>query len=112
VQDSKEKGVIDITAHRCQTTLATTNSSSSPTDAPSNGPTRKISLGGNSRFIFKLVPPAPGTSRAVTFTPQKTHIFSAENETEFRGWVEALMKANIGLDSSGIVSLSFLGFQN
>jgi hypothetical protein len=91
--------VIDITAHRCVTSVASPNPSNSPTD--SAGPARKISLTGSSKYIFKVVPPAPGTSRAVTFTPQKVHIFSAENEAEFRGWVEALMKANIGLDANG-----------
>jgi hypothetical protein len=91
--------VIDITAHRCVTTVSSPNPTTSPTDT--TGPARKISLTGSSKYIFKVVPPAPGTSRAVTFTPQKIHIFSAENETEFRGWVEALMKANIGLDSNG-----------
>jgi hypothetical protein len=73
-----------------------------PTEASSATPTRKISLTGSSKLIFKVVPPAPGTSRAVTFTPQKVHIFSAENETDLKGWVEALIKANIGLDPNGI----------
>jgi hypothetical protein len=99
----KEKGVIDITAHRCVTEGRGSNASS-PTDHTAPGPTRKISLSGT-KFIFKIVPPAPGTSRAVTFTPQKIHIFSAENEANFRGWVEAFMKANIGLDANGSKSL-------
>jgi hypothetical protein len=105
----KEKGVIDITAHRCVTESRGSNANS-PTDHAVSGPTRKISLSG-SKFIFKIVPPAPGTSRAVTFTPQKIHIFSAENEIDFRGWVEAFMKANIGLDANGsypVYSLSDL----
>ena len=96
--------MIDITAHKCVTAVSAPNPSSSPTEGQSStGPTRKISLTGSSKFIFKVVPPAPGTSRAVTFTPQKIHIFSAENETDFRGWVEALMKANIGLDTTGML---------
>lgn len=109
LQDAKEKGVIDITAHRCVTTVsASSPPSTSPTEVPnSTGPTRKISLTGGSKLIFKLVPPAPGASRAVTFTPQKTHIFSAENEIEFRGWVESLMKANIGLDATGAFPCRF-----
>jgi hypothetical protein len=93
--------VIDITAHKCVTAVSAPNPSNSPTEGSSTGPTRKISLTGSSKFIFKVVPPAPGTSRAVTFTPQKIHIFSAENEVDFRGWIEALMKANIGLDATG-----------
>jgi hypothetical protein len=105
-QDAKEKGVIDITAHKCVTAVSAPNPSNSPTEGQSStGPTRKISLTGSTKFIFKVVPPAPGTSRAVTFTPQKVHIFSAENEVEFRGWVEALMKANIGLDATGTNTL-------
>jgi hypothetical protein len=98
----KEKGVIDITAHRCVTAVSSPNPNVSPTES-TPGPSRKISLTGNSKYIFKVVPPAPGTSRAVTFTPQKIHIFSAENEAEFRNWVEAILKANIGLDANGIV---------
>lgn len=98
--------MIDITAHRCVTAVAAPNPSSSPVESPAPTPARKISLTG-SKFIFKVVPPAPGTSRAVTFTPQKTHIFSAENESEFRGWIEALMKANIGLDHNGISQMNF-----
>lgn len=97
----KEKGVVDITAHKCITAVSAPNPSTSPTEPPSTGPTRKISLTGSSKYIFKVVPPAPGTSRAVTFTPQRIHIFSAENDTDFRGWVEALLKANIGLDANG-----------
>lgn len=93
--------MIDITAHRCVTTVSVPNPSTSPVEGPLPTPARKISLTG-SKYIFKVVPPAPGTSRAVTFTPQKMHIFSAENEGEFRGWIEALMKANIGLDHNGI----------
>lgn len=95
--------MIDITAHKCATTVSTHHHS--PTESPSSGPARKISLTSSSKFIFRVVPPAPGTSRAVTFTPQKIHIFSAENENEYRGWVEALMKANIGLDATGIHSI-------
>ena len=97
----KEKGVIDITAHRCVTSVSSPNPNISPTEAAPSGPTRKISLTGNSKYIFKVVPPAPGTSRAVTFTPQKIHIFSAENDTDFRGWIEAILKANIGMDANG-----------
>ena len=93
--------MIDITAHRCVTAVSAPNPTTSPVDGPAPTPGRKISLTG-SKYIFKVMPPAPGTSRAVTFTPQKMHIFSAENENEFRGWVEALMKANIGLDHNGI----------
>jgi hypothetical protein len=95
--------VIDITAHKCVTAVSTHNHT--PTDSQSSTPTRKISLTSSSRYIFRLVPPAPGTSRAVTFTPQKIHIFSAENEGEFRAWIEALMKANIGLDATGMRSV-------
>ena len=105
-QDLQEKGVIDVTAHRCITENRGSNANS-PTDHTTSGPTRKISLS-STKFIFKIVPPAPGTSRAVNFTPQKIHIFSAENEVDFRGWVEAFMKANIGLDTNGPKLLSAL----
>ena len=97
----KEKGVIDITAHKCVTTASAASVSTSPINSPTSGPSRKISLKSSNKFVFKVVPPAPGTSRAVTFTPQKVHIFGAENEVDFRGWVEAFMKANIALDTNG-----------
>jgi hypothetical protein len=109
-QDAKEKGVIDITAHRCVTAVSAPNPSTSPVETSSSAPTRKISLTGSSKYIFKVMPPAPGTSRAVTFTPQRVHIFSAENETDFRGWVEALLKANIGLDANGTIVMNVPNF--
>lgn len=89
-KDNREKGLIDITAHRV---------------LPATEAEDKISAvyaasAGYGRFCFKLVPPAPGSRSGLTFTQQKVHYFAVETREEMRSWMSALMKATIELDES------------
>lgn len=89
-KDTKERGLIDITAHRV---------------LPATEAEDKISAvyaasAGYGRYCFKLVPPAPGARSGLTFTQQKVHYFAVETREEMRSWMSALMKATIELDES------------
>ncbi len=120
--DDQEKGLIDISSHRvlpADTDRITglhatiTGATASPTSppvaptstaasteaaAPSNGTHHKP--GGDSMFIFKLVPPRTGLSRAVNFTKPTVHYFAVDNLQQGRLWMAALMKATIDRDES------------
>ncbi len=115
--DSEERGVIDISSHKVLradsdpiTTLhaTITGSTSTPTvQSPpansnsagsSNGRAKTISAG--AAFIFKLIPPKAGLSRAVQFTKPTIHFFQVDNVHEGRKWMAALMKATIDFDPS------------
>lgn len=89
MKDTKEKGLIDITAHRV---------------LPAKEDDKLVSLyaatTGQGRFCFKLVPPAPGSKKGLTFTQPKVHYFAVETREEMRNWMVALMKATIDLDDS------------
>lgn len=80
-RDASEKNIIDINSHKVL-------------------PVDDILFMGPNRHIFKLVPPAPGASRALNFTPPKTHYFCAETKEQMRQWVAILTKATIGRDWS------------
>lgn len=115
-EDTEEKGLIDISFHRVLpadnekvTTLhaALTGASNAPTSPPGGStPTtpdldgKLMSSANDSTFIFKLVPPRAGLSRAVTFTKPTVHYFAAPNLTQGRLWMAALMKATIDRDDS------------
>ncbi|KAG2170247.1 hypothetical protein D6D17_05216 [Aureobasidium pullulans] len=104
--DTEEKGLIDISSHRVlpaenekMTGLhaALTGAGSSPmvpqgTIAPS--------ADGQGLFIFKLVPPRQGLSKAVNFTKPTVHYFAVNSRQEGRLWMAALMKATIDYDAS------------
>lgn len=89
MKDIKEKGLIDITAHRV---------------LPARDDDKLVSLyaatTGQGRFCFKLVPPAPGSKKGLTFTQPKVHYFAVETREEMRNWMVALMKATIDLDDT------------
>lgn len=90
MKDTKEKGLIDITAHRV---------------LPARGSEDRLTAmaaatTGSGRFCFKLVPPAPGTKKGLTFTQQKVHYFAVETHDEMRDWMAALMKATIDVDET------------
>ena len=51
-------------------------------------------------FIFKLVPPRSGLSKAVNFTKPTVHYFAASTVAEGRLWMAALVKATIDRDES------------
>jgi hypothetical protein len=55
---------------------------------------------GNGKFCFKLVPPAPGSKKGLTFTQPKVHYFAVETKEEMRNWMAALIKATIDIDDS------------
>ncbi|EED16552.1 polarized growth protein (Boi2), putative [Talaromyces stipitatus ATCC 10500] len=115
--DTEERGLIDITAHRVLradndplTALHATitgakasptspeGSIMSPVDKASNRPDTAKSSDGP--FIFKLVPPKSGTSRTVQFTRPTIHYFQVDSVQEGRLWMAALMKATIERDVS------------
>lgn len=98
LKDKKEKGLIDITAHK----VIPIN-----TDTDSNAPgsnDKYIALYASStgfgRYCFKVVPPAPGFKKGLTFTQPKTHYFAVDTLEDMRGWMKALMTATIDIDDS------------
>ncbi|KAH8700302.1 putative polarized growth protein [Talaromyces proteolyticus] len=113
--DTEERGLIDITAHRVLradndplTALhaTITGAIASPTspEGASKSPTEKTSdvsslaKSPEAPFIFKLVPPKSGVSRTVQFTKPTIHYFQVDNVKEGRLWMAALMKATIDRD--------------
>ena len=120
--DTEEKGLIDISSHRVLPAdnerltglhATFTGAKSSPT-SPSNAQTPTINAteaaaqpesslqktSTDNIFIFKLVPPRTGLSRAVNFTKPTVHYFAVDNITQGRLWMAALMKATIDRDET------------
>ena len=120
--DTEEKGLIDISSHRVLSAdneritglhATFTGAKSSPT-SPSNAQTPTINSteaaaqpdstlqksNTDSIFIFKLVPPRTGLSRAVNFTKPTVHYFAVDNVKQGRLWMAALMKATINRDDT------------
>lgn len=127
--DGEEKGLIDISCHRvlpADTDFITgihatvTGAKASPV-SPSNALSstlasleaaaqsdfgaQKPSL--ESVFIFKLVPPRTGLSRAVNFTKPTVHYFAVDNIIQGRLWMAALMKATIDRDETKPIFTTF-----
>ncbi|KAI0453446.1 hypothetical protein F5B21DRAFT_283129 [Xylaria acuta] len=117
--DTEEKGLIDISFHRVlpadnerltglHATL--TGASNTPmTPADSNLHTlaesdaaagAAIEKGADAMFIFKLMPPRAGLSKAVNFTKPTVHYFAVPNLQQGRAWMAALVKATIDRDES------------
>jgi hypothetical protein len=119
--DTEEKGLIDISFHRvlpanndritglhAQVTGATssptspqnshiqTTASADAQNAPGLGKGDATGV-----FIFKLVPPRTGLSKAVNFTKPTVHYFAVDNINQGRLWMAALMKATIDRDFHG-----------
>jgi hypothetical protein len=88
--DTKEKGLIDITGHRVLPARENED--------------KLVSLYaasvGAGRHCFKLVPPAPGFRKGVTFTAPKVHYFAVDTKEDMRSWMAALMKATIDRDET------------
>lgn len=121
-KDDQEKGLIDISSHRVlpanadritglhATLTGASNSPTSPqnanmptiaaTEAAAQPPVVPQRAGGDNIFIFKLVPPRMGLSKAVNFTKPTVHYFAVDNVVEGRLWMAALMKATIDRDES------------
>ncbi|KAF1353732.1 hypothetical protein BDV97DRAFT_122071 [Delphinella strobiligena] len=123
--DTEEKGLIDISSHRVlpaenerMTSLhaALTGTSSSPimptsattpTSAATDLAAKPMDASDQVLFIFKLVPPRQGLSKAVNFTKPAVHYFAVNSRQEGRLWMAALMKATIDYDTSGKVVTSY-----
>ena len=127
--DDQEKGLIDISFHRVlpadtdrltglhATLTGATNSPTSPSGAQTATiasataaaePESTLSKStGDSMFIFKLVPPRAGLSRAVTFTKPTVHYFAVPNIKQGRLWMAALMKATIDRDDSKPITTTY-----
>ncbi|GAQ39043.1 polar growth protein [Aspergillus tubingensis] len=119
-QDTEERGLIDITAHRVlradndpivalHATITGSTASPTPASQLSQGDgassdkaaaeaLRATKGAGEGPFFFKLVPPKSGTSRTVQFTKPAIHYFQVDNVQEGRLWMAALMKATIERD--------------
>ncbi|KAI1438474.1 hypothetical protein GGR50DRAFT_685391 [Xylaria sp. CBS 124048] len=117
--DVEEKGLIDISFHRVlpadnerltglhATLTGASNSPMSPADrslptlAESDASAAAaVEKGTDSMFIFKLMPPRAGLSKAVNFTKPTVHYFAVSNLQQGRAWMAALMKATIDRDES------------
>ncbi len=122
--DDQEKGLIDISFHRVlpadnerltglHATL--TGASNTPTmPAGSQMPTlaatealADTTRASDSIFIFKLVPPRAGLSRAVNFTKPTVHYFAVPNIKQGRLWMAALMKATIDRDDTTPITTTY-----
>ena len=117
--DKEEKGLIDISSHRVlpannerltglHASLTGVSSPTSPssvqsaTNSPVSPNSKEVSSKQNQNgiFIFKLVPPRGGLSRAVNFTKATVHYFAVESIEIGRLWMAALMKVTINRDES------------
>ena len=89
LSDTRERGLIDITSHHV---------------ASIKDEDRLITLSAtstrNGRYIFKLLPPQPGSRKGLTFTQPKVHYFSVDSKEDIRNWISALIKANIDIDDT------------
>lgn len=128
--DTQEKGLIDISSHRVlpadrdiiagihATVTGAKSSPVSPATAQmptlasedaatiqSRSPVQKADS--DSMFIFKLVPPRTGLSRAVNFTKPTVHYFAVENIAQGRLWMAAFMKATIDRDETKPITTTY-----
>lgn len=127
--DTQEKGLIDISSHRVLPAdhdfltglhATVTGAKASPT-SPSHAQTPTIASAAaaaqpestlqkaeaDTVFIFKLVPPRSGLSRAVNFTKPTVHYFAVDNIKQGRLWMAALMKATIDRDETKPVTTTY-----
>lgn len=95
LKDKREKGLIDITAHKVVPVV---------TEEMAGNNDKFVALYASStgfgRYCFKLVPPAPGFRKGLTFTQPKVHYFAVDDQEDMRGWMKALMTATIDIDDS------------
>ncbi|KAF6819541.1 SAM domain-containing protein [Colletotrichum sojae] len=110
--DDQEKGLIDISFHRVlpadnerltglHATL-TGAGTAAAREADASG-----EKGDDAMFIFKLVPPRAGLSRAVNFTKPTVHYFAVPNLKQGRLWMAALMKATIDRDDTQAITTTY-----
>lgn len=114
--DTEEKGLIDISFHRVlaadteklqglhATLTGASNTPIMPADSNlaqhNDNEAVVIEKGGDSMFIFKLVPPRSGLTKAVNFTKPMVHYFAVPNLQLGRSWMAALVKATIDRDDT------------
>ncbi|KAH9900216.1 hypothetical protein F4778DRAFT_771451 [Xylariomycetidae sp. FL2044] len=116
--DMEEKGLIDISFHRVlpadnerltglhATLTGATNTPMGPAEsnlltlADNPDPAAVVEKGTDTMFIFKLVPPRAGLSKAVNFTKPTVHYFAVPNLQQGRAWMAAMMKATIDRDDT------------
>lgn len=114
--DGEEKGLIDISFHRVLPADNEKLTGLHATITGMGGPGLPYAMGGDnagldkgddSTFIFKLVPPRAGLSRAVNFTKPTVHYFAVPNLQQGRLWMAALMKATIDRDDSQPITTTY-----
>ncbi|KAF2430126.1 hypothetical protein EJ08DRAFT_661098 [Tothia fuscella] len=125
--DTEEKGLIDISFHRVLPATndritglhaTVTRANASPTSPNNSTLTTAASTAAKDNpnpamgdapgmFIFKLVPPRIGLSKAVNFTKPTVHYFAVDNVQQGRLWMAALMKATIDRDEGGSVVTTY-----
>ncbi|KAI5785923.1 hypothetical protein EDC01DRAFT_750448 [Geopyxis carbonaria] len=123
--DTKERGLIDITSHKVlactedrliglhAAIAAATSPAPSPKPAPSPLFQKKEKAKEEKEekdkgwFTFKLIPPAPGAAKGVTFTPPRLHYFATDTREEGKKWMAAMMKATIDRDETKPVVTSY-----
>lgn len=119
--DDQEKGLIDISFHRVlpasnekltglhATITGAVGGPSIPiaTMPQGSGESMGLEKGDDSPFIFKLIPPRAGLSRAVNFTKPTVHYFAVPNLNQGRLWMGALMKATIDRDDTQPISSTY-----
>ena len=128
--DSQERGLIDISSHRVLPAdrdiiagihATVTGAKASPVSpAAAQMPTSAsedvaiiqsmspiYKTDSDTMFIFKLVPPRTGLSRAVNFTKPTVHYFAVENIVQGRLWMAALMKATIDRDETKPITTTY-----
>lgn len=126
--DTQERGLIDISSHRVLPAdndiitsihAAVTGARSSPVSPATSHtatmaskeaaaePASMTPKASDATFIFKLVPPRSGLSRAVNFTKPTVHYFAVDNIRQGRLWMAALMKATIDRDENQPVAMTY-----
>lgn len=127
--DEQEQGLIDISGHRVlpaesdrltglhATLTGATKTPTSPSDAQTvtmaaseaaaEVESSLCKSSSDQMFIFKLVPPRAGQTRAVNFTKPTVHYFAVPNIKQGRLWMAALMKATIDRDESAPFSTTY-----
>lgn len=112
--DTEEKGLIDISSHRVLpaekekiTGLHATITGAAASPMIPSSTSQPNTADGQGLFIFKLVPPRQGLSKAVNFTKPTVHYFAVNSRDEGRLWMAALMKATIDYDATGKVVTSY-----
>lgn len=96
-ESHREKGLIDITGHRV---------------VPVKDEDKLVAMyaanTGKGKYIFKLLPPQPGSRKGLTFTQPQVHYFAVDTKEEMRHWLGALIKASIDIDSSVPIVSSYM----